>query len=139
MTFNTCYKDTGLFGVYTTCHPQSAQAAAWTVCESMVRLCHKTTEGEVNRAKQQLKASLLAQLDGTSAVAEDIGRQVLTYNRRVTPHEAFSRVDLVTAEEVKRVANKYINDAEIAVSAFGSIHELPDLGWLRRHMYHQRH
>ena len=39
------------------------------------RLSYNVTEAEVERAKAQLKASILLSLDGTTAVAEDIGRQ----------------------------------------------------------------
>ena len=39
------------------------------------RLCRNVSSAEVERAKAQLKASILLSLDGTTAVAEDIGRQ----------------------------------------------------------------
>lgn len=41
-----------------------------------VRLVHGTTEEEVARAKTQLKTALLGGLDGSTAICEDIGRQV---------------------------------------------------------------
>merc|ERR1711916_272157 len=50
--------------------------------------------------------SILMQLDGSAAVAEDIGRQMLTYRRRLTPAEIFARIDAVDADTIKRVANE---------------------------------
>jgi len=41
-----------------------------------VRMCHQITDFEVERAKRYLKNNLLLQLDGTTAVCEDIGRFV---------------------------------------------------------------
>jgi len=60
-----------------TCDPKKVQDMSWHAMDKMVRMCHELSEDEVERAKTQLKANMLTQLDGTSAVCEDIGRQVL--------------------------------------------------------------
>uniref|UniRef100_A0A7S2RWJ8 mitochondrial processing peptidase n=1 Tax=Mucochytrium quahogii TaxID=96639 RepID=A0A7S2RWJ8_9STRA len=135
MSFNSCYKDTGLFGVYAVCDPIGQNDLAYYTLESMVRLCHNTTEEEVARARTNLKSTMLSHLDGSSQVCEDIGRQMLTYGRRLTPAEIFARIDAVDAATVKQVASKYINDQDIALAAIGPIHELPDYNWLRRRTY----
>jgi processing peptidase subunit beta len=78
-------------------------------------------------------------LDGTSTVAEDIGRQLLTYGRRIPPTELFARVDAVDAEAVKRVAGRFIRDKEVAIAAMGATGDLPDYNWFRRHTYWLRY
>merc|ERR1711959_504179 len=105
--FNTCYKDTGLFGVYAQCE-------------------------EVERAKRQLKHTLFGSLDSTTNIAEDIGRQLLVYGRRIPAIEFVTRLDAIDAEEVKRVAYKYLHDAEIAVTALGPLHGIPSYYELRK-------
>jgi len=138
MSFNTCYKDTGLFGVYGVAPPTKVNDLSWIILEAMVRLCHKVTEDEVARARNQLKATMISQLDGSAAVCEDIGRQLLTYGRRMTPAEVFARIDAVDAAAVKEAANIFINDQELAVAGTGPVYELPDLNFLRRRTYWQR-
>jgi processing peptidase subunit beta len=138
MSFSTQYKDTGLFGVYAVAPPTKLNDVSWIIMEAMVRLCHKVTEEEVARARNQLKATMITQLDGTAAVCEDIGRQLLTYGRRMTPAEVFARIDAVDAAAVKEAANLFINDNDLAVAAIGPIHELPDYNFLRRRTYWQR-
>jgi len=46
-TFNTCYKDTGLFGVYFVAEPNKVQDMAFQTMENLVRLCHNVTAEEV--------------------------------------------------------------------------------------------
>ena len=72
------------------------------------------TIGEVERAKSQLKASLLLSLDGTTAIAEDIGRQLVTTGKRYTPKEIERYVDAITPEDIKRVAQKYLWDKDVS-------------------------
>ena len=98
--FNTCYRDTGLFGVYAVAEPHKMQDLMWYTLDNLVRLCHEVSDEEVARARAQLKASLMMGLDGSSAVCEDIGRQMLTYGRRLTPAEVFLRIDSVDAAAV---------------------------------------
>ena len=76
------------------------------------------TDVEVERAKSQLKASLLLSLDGTTAIAEDIGRQLVTSGRRMTPKQIETSVDMVTTEDIKRVAQKYLWDKDVSFDTF---------------------
>ena len=49
---------------------------------------------QVDRAKNALKTNMLLQLDGTTAICEDIGRQMLCYGRRLPLHELEARIDV---------------------------------------------
>ncbi|KAI0299489.1 Metalloenzyme, LuxS/M16 peptidase-like protein [Russula brevipes] len=95
------------------------------------RMSIAPTTAEVERAKSQLKASLLLGLDGTTAVAEDIGRQLVTSGQRMTPRQIEMAIDAVTPEEIKRVAQKYLWDKDIALAALGSIEGLLDYNRIR--------
>jgi processing peptidase subunit beta len=86
-----------------------------------------------------LKAALLTHLDDSSAVAEDIGRQLLTYGRRMSPAELFARVDAVDAKAVKEACMKYVYDQEVSLAAIGPIESLPDLNRMRRLTYMLRY
>lgn len=88
------------------------------------RLSTNVTPAEVERAKAQLKASLLLALDGTTAVAEDIGRQIVTTGRRLSPQEVERVVDAISEKNVMDFAKRKLWDKDIAVSAFGQIEGL---------------
>jgi len=139
MTFNTNYKDAGLFGVYAVAKPDCLDDLAWAIMHEICKLSYKVSEEDVTRARNQLKSSLLLHVDGTSAVAEDIGRQLLTYGRRIPYAELFARIDAVDASTVKRVANRFIYDKDVAIVANGPIKYLPDYNSFRRRTYWNRY
>ena len=68
----------------------------------------------------------------TAGAAEDIGRSLLVYGRRVPKAELFARIDAVDADTVKAVANRFFLDQEVAIAALGDTQFLPDLNWFRR-------
>ncbi|GAY52805.1 hypothetical protein WN944_005604 [Citrus x changshan-huyou] len=139
MAFNTNYKDTGLFGVYAVAKPDCLDDLAYAIMYETTKLAYRVSEADVTRARNQLKSSLLLHIDGTSPVAEDIGRQLLTYGRRIPFAELFARIDSVDASTVKRVANRFIYDRDIAIAAMGPIQGLPDYNWFRRRTYWNRY
>ncbi|KAL2552248.1 putative mitochondrial-proCES [Forsythia ovata] len=139
MAFNTNYKDTGLFGVYAVAKPDCLDDLAYAIMYEISKLCYRVSEADVIRARNQLKSSLLLHMDGTSPVAEDIGRQLLTYGRRISFAELFARIDSVDASTVKRVANRFIFDRDVAITAMGPIQGLPDYNWFRRRTYWLRY
>ncbi|WVN86197.1 mitochondrial-processing peptidase subunit beta [Cryptococcus depauperatus CBS 7841] len=122
MSFSTSYSDTGLWGIYLVTEKE------WT------RMSISPTIAEVERAKSQLKASLLLGLDGTTAIAEDIGRQLITTGKRYTPREIERYVDAVTPAEIQRVAQKYLWDKDIAIAALGRVDGLFDYTRIRADM-----
>ncbi|KAK4536181.1 hypothetical protein CDCA_CDCA07G2206 [Cyanidium caldarium] len=137
--FNTSYTDTGLFGVYSVTEPSNLDDVVHAVQMQVTGMAYKVDESEVERAKLQLKTSMLLQLSDSCAVAEDIGRQLLTYGRRMSLAEAFARIDAVTADSVVRIAGKYLCDSELAVASLGPVASLPDLLWMRRRTYWLRY
>ncbi|XP_057725413.1 probable mitochondrial-processing peptidase subunit beta, mitochondrial isoform X2 [Arachis stenosperma] len=110
MAFNTNYKDTGLFGVYAVAKPDCLDDLSYAIMYETTKLAYRVSDDDVTRARNQLKSSLLLHIDGTSPVAEDIGRQLLTYGRRIPFAELFARIDAVDASTIKRVANRFIYD-----------------------------
>lgn len=71
--------------------------------------------------------------------AEDIGRQMLVYGRRMPKAEMFTRIDAIDAAAVKEVADRFLYDQELAITAIGDTQELPDYNWMRRNTYWLRY
>src|SRR5271170_6136957 len=98
------------------------------------KLSQNVSQVQVERAKAQLKASILLSLDGTTAVAEDIGRQIITTGRRMGPEEIERVVGAITEKDVMSFAQRKLWDQDVAVSAIGSIEGLLDYNRIRNDM-----
>jgi len=135
MSFSTSYSDTGLWGIYLTSSnlTQLDDLVHFTLRE-WSRLSMNVTSAEVERAKAQLKASILLALDGTTAVAEDIGRQIVTTGRRLSPEEVERVVGRITEKDVMQFARNRLWDKDVAVSAVGQIEGLLDYNRIRNDM-----
>jgi processing peptidase subunit beta len=127
-TFHSAYADAGLFGCYASCEPSKAGAVLKLIGQELGNLGTDgyITEDALELAKTQIKINLMAALDTTSMVAEEIGRQVLVYGRRLHPMEMAHRVEAVDAAAVVNCVRKYVRHRPHALSAYGCIREFPD-------------
>ena len=134
-SFNTCYKDTGLWGVYFVADHMKASDFAAKLQWQWMKICTQLTESEVTRAKNMLKTNMLLQLDGTTPICEDIGRQILCYGRRIPLPEMEARIEAINAKTVKDVCYQYIYDRCPAVVGVGPTEAFPDYSAIRSGMY----
>ena len=91
---NMIFQDTGLWGVYFVTDKMNQENMIFNIQQEWMRMCTGITDFEVDRAKNLLKTNMLLQLDGTTPVCEDIGRQMLCYGRRIPQHELEARIDV---------------------------------------------
>ncbi|KAK3048760.1 Mitochondrial-processing peptidase subunit alpha [Extremus antarcticus] len=94
MAFNHAYTDSGLFGISAAC------GTAFVPQTGLGRL----TAGEVSRAKNQLRSSLLMNLESRMVELEDLGRQVQVHGRRIPVKEMVEAIEGVTVQDLRRVA-----------------------------------
>ncbi|KFM80799.1 Mitochondrial-processing peptidase subunit beta, partial [Stegodyphus mimosarum] len=135
LSFNTCYKDTGLWGIYLVCDSKSLNDMIFSVQEEWHRICTSVTEAEVQRAKNLLMTNALLLLDGSTPIFEDIGRQMLNYGRRIPMSEMEARIEMINADVVREVCSKYLKNKPPTIAAIGPISKLIDYETLRRGMY----
>lgn len=130
--FNLFYKDTGIFGFYIACDEVAVEHAIGELMFGVNLLSFSVTDEEVERGKRELKAALFGGCGSSDAICAEMGKQMLAYGRAISPAEMVLRIDAIDAEEVKRVAWKYLNDAEVATTALGPLHGMPQYYDLRR-------
>jgi len=133
--FNTCYKDTGLWGIYFVADKLQLDDMIYNIQMEWMRMCDRVSDFEVQRAKDLLKTNMLLQLDGTTPVCEDIGRQMLCYGRRIPQPEMEARIDAVDADLVRQTCYNFVYDKCPVVAGVGPIEGLTDYNRIRSSMY----
>ncbi|KAL1844413.1 hypothetical protein VTJ49DRAFT_92 [Mycothermus thermophilus] len=113
VAFNHSYTDSGLFGIAASCYPGRTLAMLQVMCREL----HSLTEAsgyaalnpvEVARAKNQLRSSLLMNLESRMVELEDLGRQVQVHGRKIPVREMTRRINALTVEDLRRVATMVV-------------------------------
>ncbi len=112
----------GMFETDAAVSPKNEEAA---LAEMVKQLCllrrDGVTAGEFERAKEQLKASVVMGLEGNSAVAAHMGRGELLHGRIKSEDDILAGIDAVTLEQVNEAAQIFIDFDNYSLCAAGKI------------------
>jgi predicted Zn-dependent peptidase len=125
-SFNIQYSDIGIFNVYASATPDKAGEVLRVAADELARVAGTVTDEELARAKMQIKARLLMQMESTSARTDRIGDQWHTYGRIIPMSETVAAIEAVTAADIDRVA-KGICKGQIAVGTCGPVAQIKDM------------
>ncbi|KAL4816359.1 hypothetical protein BDW67DRAFT_190998 [Aspergillus spinulosporus] len=111
VAFNHGYTDSGIFGISASCSPTRINQMVEVMCRELQNLTLDTgytslQPQEVNRAKNQLRSSLLMNLESRMVELEDLGRQVQVHGRKIGVTEMCKHIESLTVEDLRRVARK---------------------------------
>ena len=117
--FHWPYSDTGLFGLYAGTDAADVPELMRVVVDQVAAATETVTEGEVARAKAQMKAGLLMALESSGARAEQLARQMFAYGRPIPLEEIVAKIEAVTVESARAAGCALIDRGRPAVSALG--------------------
>ena len=113
VAFNHSYTDSGLFGISASCQPSRIMQMLEVMCRELHNLTLDSgftalKPVEVNRAKNQLRSSLLMNLESRMVELEDLGRQVQVHGRKVGVKEMCRKIEALTVHDLRRVAKQVL-------------------------------
>jgi predicted Zn-dependent peptidase len=76
---------------------------------------------EVARAKAQMRAGLLMSLESPASRAGQLGRQILIHGRPLASSEIIARIDRVTVDDVRRIADRTFRQSAPSVALIGPV------------------
>jgi mitochondrial-processing peptidase subunit alpha len=104
-SFHSVFDDTGIIGISGVAEGMHAGDMVAVMAKELAAVANgKIDTKELARAKAQTVSSILMNLESRAVVAEDIGRQILTYGERKSPSEFIAAINALTAAEISAVA-----------------------------------
>jgi predicted Zn-dependent peptidase len=119
-SFTSSYTDGGLFAVYAGTGEKEVADVVPVVCDEIMNVTQAVGPEEVQRARAQLKASILMAMESTSARCEQLARQLQAYGRLVPVEEMVAKVEAVDVESVIRTAARLFSGTP-TVAAIGPL------------------
>ena len=118
-SFATSYVDSGLFGVYAGAGADHLGELVPVICDEVAKIARAVGDDELDRARAQIKASLLMSLESPSARCEQIARHMLIFGRPLPPNEIIEKIEAVDAGGLTGAARRLIDDGAPTVTALG--------------------
>jgi predicted Zn-dependent peptidase len=116
------YTDTGYLSMYAATSPEQIGEVIRLSLQEFEKLKHdQVSEAELQRAKDQLKVSIMLSLESTSARMSNLARQEIFFGRQFTLDEILDRIDRVSIEDVQRIAGEIFRSDDLAVTAIGQL------------------
>ena len=110
--FSNSYSDSGVFGIGAAVRTDASHAIADVICRELALLAHNGPRGityiEAQRAKKQLKSSLLMNLESRIIEMDDLGKQVALQGFKTPAKEMCERIDALTVSDLRNLAEKIV-------------------------------
>ncbi|MBB3930567.1 putative Zn-dependent peptidase [Kaistia hirudinis] len=123
-SFHWSFADTGLFGIHAATGAEDIPELMPVLLGELERAASDISEAELSRARAQLRASLLMSLESPAARAGQLARQMLLFGRPITTEELVARIDAVSVERVRRLAERIFTSGSPTMAAIGPIDKL---------------
>lgn len=119
------YTDAGYLSVYAATSPEQVSDVIRLSIEEFKKVKNEpVTDAELQRAKDQLKVSIMLSLESTSARMSNLARQEIFFGRQFTLDEILERINKVTTSDVQRVAGDIFSSNDLAITAVGQLGSL---------------
>ncbi len=124
--FISAYADSGMLSIYAATAEDKAAEMLPVICNEVIKLKDGIDEHELQRAKNQIKSSLLMSRESSASIAEWIGRHLLNYGRYKPAAEITKLIDAITADHIIRASGKLLSKNNITLTTLGPQKNIPE-------------
>ncbi|KAH7512958.1 mitochondrial-processing peptidase subunit alpha [Ziziphus jujuba] len=124
--FNNIYNNTGIFGIQATIGSDFVAKAVDIVANELLAVATpgEVDQAQLDRAKKSTKSAILMNLESRMIASEDIGRQVLTYGKRMEVDHFLKAVDGITVKDIALTAQKLLS-SPLTMASYGDVINVP--------------
>jgi len=118
----SAFSDIGVFTIYAGTSPEYLDEVLDLSLDEIRRIVKENvSDEELKLAKDQAVSSILLGLESSSGRASTLARQEIIHGRRIPPDEVMRRLETITPEEIKEVAQACFTSETLALGALGSL------------------
>ncbi|MBF0458587.1 MAG: insulinase family protein [Nitrospirae bacterium] len=118
-SFLSSYHDTGVFGVFAATGKKKYVEVIETILNEIKTLKDTLTEKELQRAKSQLKGSILLNMESSSGRMQNIARQEIYYGRHYPPQAIIRGIDRVKLTGIHDIIDGFLHPAPKVITVLG--------------------
>jgi predicted Zn-dependent peptidase len=121
-SFLSGYSDGGMITVYAATRPKEVDRVVDLVCREIRRIGLKGVgRKELERAKTQMKGSLMLSLESSHSRMSKLAKDELTHGRHMSLEGMLARIDRVNEEQVFNVGRQFIRLDSLAITGLGPL------------------
>ena len=121
-SFLSGYSDSGMITVYAATRPKEVNRVVDLVCREIRQIGIKGVEQkELERAKTQMKGSLMLSLESSHSRMSKLAKDELTYGRHASLDDMLAHIDRVNVEQVFNVGRQFFLLDSLAITGLGPL------------------
>lgn len=121
-SFLSGYSDSGTITVYAATRPNEVDRVVDLVCREIRRIGEKGIERkELERAKNQMKGSLMLSLESSHSRMSKLAKDELTHGKRTSLGEMLAHIERVNAEHVFNLGHQLFTLDRLAITGLGPL------------------
>jgi predicted Zn-dependent peptidase len=116
------FSDVGVFTIYAGTSPEHLDELVDLSLVELRRVVNESVPNEeLQLSKDQALSSILLGLESSSARAGALARQEIIHGRHITTDEVIRKIEVVTPEDMQRVANNYFTSESLSLGVLGNL------------------
>jgi predicted Zn-dependent peptidase len=121
-SFLSGYSDIGTITVYAATRPKEVERVVELVCREITRISKQGIERrELDRAKNQMKGSLMLSLESSHSRMSKLAKDELIYGKRTSLEQMLTHIDRVTVDQVSTVGHELFGMTPLAITGLGPL------------------
>ena len=134
--FNKSYNDSGLVTIYSGTDPRKVEKLLDIVTEEIKKISNNIGKDELDRAKSQIKSSLLMSMENNSSRADIAGSSYLRYDRYISKQEMLEKISRITTARLEALMKSILGSRQpITIAAIGNVEYVPNYEDILKKLY----
>jgi Peptidase M16 inactive domain./Insulinase (Peptidase family M16). len=130
-SYPSTYIDTGAFTIFASTSIENLKTVYEIIRDEIYSVKENGfSEDEIDKFKEQLKISILMDMDNISSRMSVMGKSLLFLKKIYTVDDIINKIKSIEHEDVNNLAKKIFNIGQLGISIVGNINK-KQIGWLK--------